>query len=757
MKDSDRRYIFGKNDALKRSYLFIAGLMLLLSALLFYCFYRDNERTLLTALEKLGDGEAAVSFDTESGFFEKGFVIHLTAADPVPADGSIEIRYTLNGEEPSADSFLYKDGIDLSLAYADALEEQDLLETERQKVISDKEAKQEEETESASRLPSLEDGLRTWHKELWTAVSDDGVRPERQKDDICVIPVRACLIQGEDKSQVETRTYVIGPGVGQRYQDVLVASVVTDPVNLFDYDQGIMIKGSHYQTDIDRGVRVDRSGNFFQTGDKWVKDGHVTLFSSDGRVLMEEDAGLNIIGYSSRNLPNRSFRAVALKERGSSGDCFSLDIFSSSSGKTKGSGESAGTDAPKISCFNKIKFRTHGIPTYHVRSVRGQYSKQLTDECGFYGLAENRLGVVFLNGEFYTVCDITPSTDKDYLCSQFGLRDSKYMEQFSGNDWDIFTKAKIIKLLTADLTDPAGQKALEQKVDMDNYLFYHALEVLFNNSDWPFNNVVIWRYTAEEDPDNPYTDGRFRFVLDDMDQILTNNLHSAPEHWSTEVFDYLMKDKGSTFHHVMECEKYRDTFLTYVDDLLNSCFNPDHACAVLDELYSGLKREYLLDYGQDIWSEMEHTAEVTKQNAREKEELYRADVEKYLGLKDRYTVRIEAEEGVRVSWNNDCGISPDKKIQSLEPGQTWTGTYYTGTSFTAEAAVQEGYRFTGWEINGVMKDDPAEDTPDTKAVRESGKSDFTSVMVSDALRQQAGTNGGEASVVTLRAVAKPQQ
>ena len=622
-------------------------------------------------------------------------------------------------------------------------------------------------------------------------------------------------MQGDDKSPVQTRTYVIGPGVTGRYRDVYVASVVTDSRNLFDYEQGIMVKGSHYQKDVDNGVRPDRAGNFYQTGEEWIKDGHVTLFSSDGKALLEEDVGLTISGYSSRNLPTRSFRAEASGAHGTSGEYFTLDIFSSGlsgsgkpytaadapeSGETgllsdpseaagtsalanpseaagtsalANPSEAAGTSAladpseaagetavREVGQFKKIKFRTHGVPTYHIRCVRNQYAKRLTDECGFYGLTENRQGVMFLNGEFYTACDITPSADTEYLCSLFGLNVPDAMEKYSGSDVDVYTKAKILRLFTADLTDPAIQENLERAVDMDNYLQYFALEVLFNNADWPYNNVTIWRYLGEEDPENPYTDGRIRFVLDDMDQILSNNLHGDPTRWSTELVDYLMKDKGATFHHVMECDRYRDTFLTYVDDLLRTAFEPEHACAVLDELYTGWKREYLLDYGEAFWEEMEHTAEVTKQNVREKEALYRADIETYMGLTDRYNVRIEAGEGVTVTWNNDCGTSPDKKIQKLGPGGTWSGEYYCGTSFSAEAVATEGYRFAGWEVNGVLTENGTSDTEAGNLRKKTDSEGPGAIRISDALLQEgrdASAGGSAGETVTVRAVAVPAQ
>ena len=55
---------------------------------------------------------------------------------------------------------------------------------------------------------------------------------------------------------------MIGRGVKSRY-DVYVASVVTDSFNLFDYDLGIMIPGSHYEKDVKNypnAKKIDEDG-----------------------------------------------------------------------------------------------------------------------------------------------------------------------------------------------------------------------------------------------------------------------------------------------------------------------------------------------------------------------------------------------------------------------------------------------------------------------------------------------------------------
>ena len=695
-----------ENTGRSRTVIILSAMTAGLCLLILFVYIRfDRNRALYRAQPPVG--RDPLIFSADSGFYEEGFTLTLKPDSSIPEKDDIEIRYTVNGDEPTGESRLYDGGIDLTQVIAELEAEAARTEERKKEVIRQADAEaagitqdqqkagEEGGAENSTGInPGLEEGRETWEKSLWTAAADSGLRPEREDDGITVIPVRACLVQGEDRSRIATRTYVVGRGAKSRY-NVYVASVVTDSFNLFDYEHGIMIPGSHYVKDVDNGVRPDRAGNFYQNGEDWIKNGHVTLFAPDGKVLLEEDTGLTIAGYSSRILPTRTFRAEASKEKGTTDDYFHLDIFDQD---------------PSIDAFQKIKFRTHGIPQYHIRSVRNQYAKELTDEAGFPGLPQNCLGVMFLNGDFYTVCDITPSTTKDYVCRLFGLNLPDGIEKYSGSDVDVYTRTKIIKLFTADLTRPENQRALEEAVDMDNYLFYFALEVLFNNADWPYNNVTVWRYLGQENPENPYSDGRIRFLIEDMDQILTNDLHGDPTRWSTELIDYLMKDKGNTFYHVMSCTRYRDTFLTYVEDLLRTAFEPEHACAVLDRLYGELKDEYIRDYGQEFWAEMERTAEITKNNVREKESLYRENIKKYMGLSERYPVEIQADRGISVSWNN----------MTVKPGQSWSNEYYSGTSFTVTAEPAEGYRFAGWEIDGKPAEEKALSGGDGRSVVISG-------------------------------------
>ena len=245
----------GQNTGIK----YAVVMTLFLAALLFFYYFKyEKTRTLRTALEKT-DGDP-LSFSADSGFYEDPFVLQLKTDDAIPQEDSIEIRYTLNGDEPTADSALYDpgQGIDLESAIR-------RIEAEKSEEAKATQAGDAEED------TTLEGQYRQWKQEKDALASGEDTLVEAADDGIRVVPVRARLVQGEDMGAVVTRTYVIGPGVSDRY-DAYVVCISTDSENLFDYDHGIMVKGSNYQKDIDEGKRVDRSGNFYHEGEDWVKD-----------------------------------------------------------------------------------------------------------------------------------------------------------------------------------------------------------------------------------------------------------------------------------------------------------------------------------------------------------------------------------------------------------------------------------------------------------------------------------------------------
>ena len=125
-----------ENTGRYRSFQYAAGMTVALIILLILVFFGyERRRTLHAALGKI-DG-APLSFSAQSGFYEEGFDLQLTADERIPHDKTIVIRYTLNGDEPTADSLPYnaETGIDLREAVRQAQEQEKAAQEERAKVI----------------------------------------------------------------------------------------------------------------------------------------------------------------------------------------------------------------------------------------------------------------------------------------------------------------------------------------------------------------------------------------------------------------------------------------------------------------------------------------------------------------------------------------------------------------------------------------------------------------------------------------------
>ena len=128
-----------------------------------------------------------------------------------------------------------------------------------------------------------------------------------------------------------------------------------------------------------------------------------------------------------------------------------------------------------------------------------------------------------------------------------------------------------------------------------------------------------------------------------------------------------------------------------------------------------------------------------------------------MGLDERYSVRIEAGEGACITWNN----------MTVSPGASWSNEYYCGTSFTVTARVEQGYRITGWEVNGTFIEADADSASrDTALLAVSdalasggtaGSSDpsaESSKESSEESSETSGSAGEEAVTVTVRALAE---
>ena len=105
-------------------------------------------------------------------------------------------------------------------------------------------------------------------------------------------------------------------------------------------------------------------------------------------------------------------------------------------------------------------------------------------------------------------------------------------------------------------TDYAVERVFNEFFCKENFIDYLIVQTFFAVTDWPHNNTRMFRaITPNIDSDNPYNDGRWRFVFHDLDSAGSNpdvdlfprlyNLHiDHPHHTQTSQRGWLQ------FNHI---------------------------------------------------------------------------------------------------------------------------------------------------------------------------------------------------------------
>ncbi len=491
-----------------------------------------------------------------------------------------------------------------------------------------------------------------------------GITLEAAEDQMRFYPLKAVIYYRGEYSAVAERTYVIGSGTVQFTMPMV--SITSSQVSLYDPETGIFVHNS-------------------ERGDEWVRDAHITMFNEAGSILLDQKVGLAVSGGTSARQLVRSLKVVADESYDPNHDKLELNFFGA---------ETSASSYSYVEEYNSIRLRSGSQDTDY-GNIRSSVLSRLAEESNFDGCTGTQRCAVYLNGLFYGIFDMQQNYSSSYLARRFGLSSSSDVFKLKGAEQDVFTAVGVADYFDLDLNVPENRALLEQAVDMDNYLLYYAISILVNNTDWPGNNFEVWKSVGAYDPDNPYSDGRIRFLLYDSDLIyFTEGNELWFEDCISDTFVSLMEGNvrgvGSTFPKVMQSDYYRDKFLTVVSDLRNTSFATERVLEIVDEEWTIVYQEYLNQKGAAYTHEMAEYVELMKSAVQQREIDLDADFAAYFQRKETYPVTICNTGAVSLSWNQ----------MELYQGETYENSYYYGVEFTLEATAYPGHQFCYWTVNG---------------------------------------------------------
>ncbi len=500
-------------------------------------------------------------------------------------------------------------------------------------------------------------------------------------------------------------TYVVGEGADTRFT-TLAVFITCDPDKLFGYEEGILVLGKTRDEWLaanpgEKPIAISPA-NYNLRGWESERQVNVEFFDTEGNQLINQSVGVRVSGAYTRAQKLKSLKLFARKDYEEVNYRFDYpfygDLYTSD-----------GSGRLRLD-FKRVLLRSSGSDLGGAQ-IRDELNQVAAGMTGFPVTQAVRPCSVYLNGEYYgcmwmhdVICDdffienygeypgtmgVVSGPEMDKPDKRYEI-DSLEEEQFMYDDYNaMYNKYKV-----ADMTDDAVYEEFCRVVDVENYLFFYAINVYLNNGDWPYNNHKAYRYyAAEGEAYQPGTvfDGRWRFVVHDTDgtfgasgNLLNNHLLSKTAARRSELFQALMKRQ--------ECV---DLFIEYLMEVMNGAFSPENYSNLITEMHEARKAEATLYNATSRFSvnnsieNIEKKLEEFYSFAEKRPRALRGELRQAFKISGKtYTISIDAPENAYIMTGN-------WRIDTAFEG-TYVAEY--GEDFEIFPAV--GYKFSHWLVNG---------------------------------------------------------
>ena len=365
--------------------------------------------------------------------------------------------------------------------------------------------------------------------------------------------------EGYLESYMDTQSYLYDVNNGNG--TVYVVSMVSDPYNLTSDEAGIMVKGPNALPDYPHGS-MNQGANFWMD---WEREAHIEVFNPDGSTLISQECGIKLHGQFSRAEAQKAFKVIARSQYGS--NRFQASLFSQRPYTEYQSFLLRSTSQDG----NKARMRD-AVLQMLARGTSVLY--QETEICQLY-----------IDGRYWGHYNLRERICKSCIC-QF--------EGWEGDEDDIDivkantntmqgsneTFAELVTWVKNHNTNTdEAYEYIGQRIDIRNYIEYMAVEMYTGNTD----TLNVKRYR------NPKTDGKWRWVLFDLDWAFNTDTNSVTRWLKPGGMGNGNRTDNSLFIACMKNSRFRDEFLTYLGEQMATTFSADHVLTLTQEFYEKLK------------------------------------------------------------------------------------------------------------------------------------------------------------------------
>lgn len=402
-----------------------------------------------------------------------------------------------------------------------------------------------------------------------------------------------------------------------------------------DYGMTVMSISMDKRAFVSNGPTADGFLGFYNNFDPLSNDSHprsdgvIEVFDADGERRGYSLIQASVTGHASTVFKQRGFKiffkkAAKLGLTGSAAEGgwdsdLEYDLFG---------GNAVNQNGQTITEFSNLILRVSGNE-YADLMLRDAYEQRISADLDADTAAYTPV-LVFINGEFWGLYNCRERYSDDYVATHYGVDKDNVV--WLENDYDqvhtdlnadfvvasapddlpgcesIDFAASFNDLVdfirTHDLSIAENYEYVESQLDFASFIDMYAAHYFFNATDWPENNIRIWRNASDLTglTDVSGVDGKWHFTLHDMDfglglwsssHQLGDMVYTNPEQDLMSTFSNRACVLGTVMRELMNNPDFKERFLGRMYEVLCTEYGDTDALeAVLDEM---------LDEREPVW------------------------------------------------------------------------------------------------------------------------------------------------------------
>ena len=474
---------------------------------------------------------------------------------------------------------------------------------------------------------------------------------------------------GHIPSHTQSRVYIYNVN-----HTLPIVSLISDPHNLFDNDEGIYVFGDSFDQNYPHF-----GANFWED---WERPIHVSIYENNSNYETSFNGGIKIFGGWSRGQAQRSFSIFARGKYGNSEINYRL--------------------FPQLdySEFQSFILRNSGQDWLRT-SIKDAALTSLLDGTGL-DYQSYRPVVTYLNGMYWGIYNMREKVNEHFIASKHNI-DSEEIDLLTNNselvhgttsDYDELVNF----IYSNNLSVTNNYNYVKDRIDINNYIIYQVSQIYFNNHDWPGNNIKYWKSKG----------GKWRWIIYDTDFGFGS--HPSWLGYNFNTLEFALSPNGPNwpnppwstllFRKMVQNQEFRNKFINRFADELNSRFLPQRFSNHIDSLIDNIKVEIPSHFNRwknhvQNWNYEDYVNDM-KNFANNRPEFSRDHIKSTFNLTSIQNLSLELEdiEMGSIELNDNLLIN----------SSNWTGKYFEGVPVKIVAIAKSGYSFSHWSDESVVID-----------------------------------------------------